>query len=116
MEPGSPGTLPPCGQSPDRFEDKRHSPASGLATSPPGLGILAKMDMSLGLKSAGMFCFVLFLFYFWLSWVFIAVHVGFLELQTGSYSLFAMCRLLTEVASLAAVHGLGSCGTQAWFP
>ena len=64
MEPGSPGTLPPCGQSPDRFEDKRPSPASGLATSPPGLGILAKMDISLGLKSVGMFCFVLFLFYF----------------------------------------------------
>ena len=49
-----------------------------------------------------MFCFVLF---FWLHWVFIAVHGLSLVVASGGYSV-AVCRLLITVASLVAEHRL----------
>ena len=63
--------------------------------------------MSLGLKPEGMFCFVLFLFYF-LFLVVLGLHccAHGLSLIAEWELLFAVCRLLIEVASLAAEHGL----------
>ena len=60
--------------------------------------------MSLGLKSEQMFCFVLFLLYF-LFLVVLVLHCCARGLSLID-SLFAVCRLLIEVASLAAEHGL----------
>ena len=60
--------------------------------------------MSLGLKSEQMFCFVLFLLYF-LFLVVLVLHCCARGLSLID-SLFAVCRLLTVVASLAAERGL----------
>ena len=44
--------------------------------------------------------------YFWLRWVFIAVHGLSLVVVSGGYSFVVMCRLLTAVAPLVAEHRL----------
>ena len=49
--------------------------------------------------------------YFWLHWVFVAVHGLSLLVESGHYSLVALRGLLIEVASLVAEHGL--CGVWA---
>ena len=45
------------------------------------------------------FCVVLFIIYFWLCWVFVAVQGLSLVAESGGSSLFAVCRLLVMVAS-----------------
>ena len=53
---------------------------------------------------------ILLLFFFflgsWLFWVFFAVLRLSLVVESGSYSLVMMCRLLIVVTSSAAEHGL----------
>ena len=52
------------------------------------------------------FFFLINLFiYFWLRWVFVAVHGLSLVAASGGYS-SVVCRLLIAVASLVAEHGL----------
>ena len=48
----------------------------------------------------------LFYTYFWLHWVFIAVHRLSLVTAREGYSLVAVCRLLIVVASFVAEHRL----------
>jgi len=43
--------------------------------------------------------------YFWLCWVFLAVH-GLSLGVSGDYSLVVVCRLLLAVASVVAEHRL----------
>ena len=43
--------------------------------------------------------------YFWLLWVFAACRLS-LVAASGDYSWLAVCRLLIEVTSLVAEHGL----------
>ena len=45
-------------------------------------------------------------FWFWLLWVFVAACLHSLGAVSGGYSLVAVCRLLTAVASLVAEHRL----------
>ena len=60
-----------------------------------------------------------YLFYFWLSWVFLGAHGLSLVAVIGGYSLVAMHRFLMVVASVFAEHGLsrdmgfGSCSIRA---
>ena len=49
--------------------------------------------------------FFLILIYFWLCWVFIAVHGLSLVAMGGGYSLIAVHVLLIAVTSLVAEHG-----------
>ena len=49
--------------------------------------------------------FYLFI-YFWLSWVFLAMHGLSLVAVPGGYSLVAVCRPLVVMSSLAAEHRL----------
>ena len=54
-------------------------------------------------------CFVFFsimFFYFWLCWVFVSEWAFYIVAASWGYSLDAVQGLLTEVASLAAGHGL----------
>ena len=68
---------------------------------------------------------VIFFFFFWMHWVFLAAHRLSLVVASGSYSLVAaVCRLLIVVASLvarqrlqdawASVAALRSCGAWAY--
>ena len=52
----------------------------------------------------------IYLFYFWLCWVFIAVHGFSLVVASGGYSLVVMPGLLIVLASLVAECGL-TCST-----
>ena len=51
--------------------------------------------------------------YFWLRWIFIAVHGVALVAESRGYSLAEACGLLTTAASPFAVLGLSSCSSQA---
>ena len=55
---------------------------------------------------------VLFIIYFWLCWVFVAVHGLSLVVVSRSYSSFWCTGFSLQVASLVAELGLSSCGAQ----
>ena len=57
-------------------------------------------------SQAGWVSFFLFIIYFWLHWVFVAVCVLSLVEVSRGYSRIAVLRLLIVVASLVAKHGL----------
>ena len=44
--------------------------------------------------------------YFWLHWVFVAVHGLSLAVASGDYSLVVVCGLVTVLVPLVAEHGL----------
>ena len=50
--------------------------------------------------------------YFWLCWVFIAVHGLSLVVESGDYSLVVVCWFLSAVASLVAEHRLYGAGAS----
>ena len=45
-------------------------------------------------------------YYFWLCWVFVAAHGRSPVVESGSYSLVAVCGPLIAVAALVAEHRL----------
>ena len=59
-----------------------------------------------GVVQSPYFSFLTASVYFWLPWVFTATHGLSLIVESGGYSLAAVHRLLVEVASFGAEHGL----------
>ena len=56
--------------------------------------------------------FILLLLFFWLHWVFVAVHGLFSGCSEWGLLFIVVRRLLIAVASLVAEHGLQACGLR----
>ena len=67
-------------------------------------GILRKSFLWSSTVSFCVCVIFIYLFYFWLCWVFLAVQSFYLVAESGGYSLFAVHRFLVAVAFLVAKH------------